>query len=135
MSDLTELMNYTYNLCEDGNYDDAIEYFDAILQKDPRNIRIIIDKGVTLLNLKRYDDAIECFNNSLQLDPVNVDALMNSELALVFTYKGLSLGELGLLEDAIQQFDKALLIDEKLDLAINNRKTAFELLKRNKNSE
>jgi len=34
MNELTELLNYTYNLCEDGNYDDAIQYFDAILNNN-----------------------------------------------------------------------------------------------------
>jgi len=67
MNELTELLNFTYNLCEDGNYDDAIQYFDAILEKDPKNVRILIDKGVTLENLEKYEEAINCYDEALEM--------------------------------------------------------------------
>jgi len=40
-----------------------------------------------------------------------------------------------MLEDSIWQFDKALEIDDKLELAINNRKIAIELLQGRKSNK
>jgi len=43
----------------------------------------------------------------------------------------LSLGELGLLKEAIKCFNAALQIDKKYDVALNNKAIALELLKAN----
>ena len=48
---------------------------------------------------------------------------------MALAYKGLSLGELGNLEDAIKHFKKALTIDSDYDLAEISKKLAQELLK------
>lgn len=158
LNDLTDLMNYTYGLCEDGNYDTALEYFDAILKQDSRNVKIITDKGITLAHLERFDEAIVCYDEILRLEPENIVALVNKGAALhglekydgaikcydkvlsdnkndamVLTYKGLALGETGRLREALWHFERALEIDGKYDIAINNRETALELIKKCRN--
>ena len=47
---------------------------------------------------------------------------------MALAYKGLSLGELGKLSDAIGYFKKALSIDKHYDLAQMSKDTAQELL-------
>ena len=48
---------------------------------------------------------------------------------MAFAYKGLSLGEMGELPDAIKHFKKALSIDKEYDLAQISKDIAQELLK------
>ena len=48
---------------------------------------------------------------------------------MALAYKGLSLGEMGKLHDAIKHFKKALSIDHEYDLASISKDIAQELLK------
>jgi len=48
---------------------------------------------------------------------------------MALAYKGLSLGELGNLQDAIKHFKRALRIDSDFDLANISKKLAQDLLK------
>jgi tetratricopeptide (TPR) repeat protein len=48
---------------------------------------------------------------------------------MALAYKGLSLGEMGDLQDAIKHFKKALSIDKHYDLASISKDLAQELLK------
>ena len=48
---------------------------------------------------------------------------------MALAYKGLSLGELGNLQEAIKHFKKALAIDADYDLASISKKLAQDLLK------
>jgi len=48
---------------------------------------------------------------------------------MALAYKGLSLGEMGQLNDAIKHFKKALSIDRHYDLANISKEIAQELLK------
>jgi len=48
---------------------------------------------------------------------------------MALAYKGLSLGEMGKLQDAIKHFKKALSIDNQYDLASISKEVAQELLK------
>jgi len=64
--------------------------------------------------------AIECYDEALRID---------KKCAMAFAYKGLSLGEMGQLQDAIKHFKKALSIDHNYDLASISKEIAKELLK------
>jgi len=41
-------MNHTYSLCEEGDFENAIQYFEVVVKNNPYNIQLIIDMGVTL---------------------------------------------------------------------------------------
>ena len=62
------IQNGVANL-EDGNFEDALSFFEQALLLDPNNPDLWNQKGVTLRSLGRYDEASECYNKSLQLDP------------------------------------------------------------------
>ena len=51
---------------------------------------------------------------------------------MAIAYKGLSLGELGNLQEAIKHFKKALSIDQDYELANISKKLAQDLLKESK---
>jgi len=48
---LQKLLEQAYELCEDGNYVRALEYYDIALDIEPDNLNVMVDKGVTLQNL------------------------------------------------------------------------------------
>ena len=62
------IQNGAANL-EDGNFEDALSFFEQALLLEPNNPDLWNQKGVALRSLGRYDEASECYNKSLQLDP------------------------------------------------------------------
>ena len=54
---------------------------------------------------------------------------VDKKCVMALAYKGLSLGELGYLKEAIKHFKKALAIDQNYDLANISKKLAQDLLK------
>ena len=79
-----------------------------------------MNKGAVLHSEEKYLEAIDCYDVALKID---------KKCAMALAYKGLSLGELGELQDAIKHFKKALSIDKDYDLAIISKNIAQELLK------
>ena len=72
--DISELIRKGSQLIMDGNFEEALSYFDQATVIQPNNPDLLNKKGVALRGLGRYDEAIECFNKSLQLDPRDLDA-------------------------------------------------------------
>ena len=62
------IQNGVINL-EDGNFEDALSFFEQALLLEPNNPDLWNQKGVALRSLGRYDEASECYDKSLQLDP------------------------------------------------------------------
>lgn len=49
-------------------YDDAIDYFDKIIEKDPNNIWPLNYKSAALIEAKRYEEAHDNLNKSLNIE-------------------------------------------------------------------
>jgi len=64
----TLIQNGIANL-ENGNFEDALSFFEQALLLNPDNPDLWNQKGVVLRSLGRYNEALECYNKSLQLDP------------------------------------------------------------------
>ena len=60
------------------------------------------------------------YNKALEIEP---------SLPIAFAYKGLALGELGKINDALICFKKALSLDKDYDLALISQDTAIDILK------
>lgn len=58
----------TENL-RNGNFENALSFFEQALLLKPDDPDLWNQKGVVLRSLGRYDEASECYNRSLQLDP------------------------------------------------------------------
>jgi Flp pilus assembly protein TadD len=54
---------------EDGNFEDALSFFEQALLLKPDDPDLWNQKGAALRSLGRYNEASECYNKSLQLDP------------------------------------------------------------------
>ena len=62
-------INIANELFLNKKFEDAVLQYEKILQKDPRDLSALNNKGYALSKLKRYDAAIECYNRSLQIKP------------------------------------------------------------------
>ena len=69
MTELQTLIQNGIANLEDGNFDDALSFFEQALLLNPDDPDLWNQKGVALRSLGRYDVASECYNKSLQLDP------------------------------------------------------------------
>jgi len=96
-----------------SQFEEAIIYFDKILENDPQNIKALLNKGVALINLERHSEAINHFDKVLEIDPNNTDALNN---------KGVALLNLGEYDEAKSYFDRVLELDPENQVAIDVKK-------------
>ena len=69
MSEIESLIQKGITNLNDGNFEDALSYFEQALLLKPDDPDLWNQKGVALRSLGRYDEASECYNKSLQLDP------------------------------------------------------------------
>lgn len=100
-----------------GKFDEAIPYFDEILESDNSNLAALNNKAISLNGLKRFDDAIAIFDNILHENPDFIFSLIG---------KGESLFNLGFYDSAILYFDRALKIDVNNDLALLDKAEVYE---------
>ena len=72
------MYDYAMYLQENGSPEEALSYYDSLLEIMPDNIDFNFNKGyVYLVYLGENELALEYFNKVLQLDPANVNALFN----------------------------------------------------------
>lgn len=64
-----DLIKKGKTLLVEGNFEQALSYFEQAVLLDQNNAEIWNLKGASLRSLGRYDDALECFNKALELDP------------------------------------------------------------------
>ena len=69
MTELESLIQKGITNLNNGNFEDALSYFEQALLLKPDDPDLWNQKGVVLRSLGRYDEASECYNKSLQLDP------------------------------------------------------------------
>ena len=62
--------------------EEAIKYFEALLQINREFVDAWIDMGNTLYLLKRYDEAIGCYDKALAIEPNNKNVKENKEKAI-----------------------------------------------------
>ena len=58
----------TENL-RNGNFENALSFFEKALLLKPDDPDLWNNKGIVLRSLGRYDEASDCYNKSLELDP------------------------------------------------------------------
>ncbi len=71
MPDVRDLVKKGKALLVDGNFEDALAYFEQALLLNQTDPDIWNHKGAALRSLGRYDEALECFNKSLEMDPAD----------------------------------------------------------------
>lgn len=114
-------MHYNYGVAFYGlgEYNEAIEYFELIDEKDHNYINALNKKGIALLDSSRFKEAIESFDLVIENDPDNVTAHL---------FRGVSLSNLKDYDEALKSINTALSLDphneranHALQTALNNK--------------
>ena len=81
-----------------GEYHEAIEIYDEILETSPESKKTTLMKGIALSNLDRHKKSILEFYNVYQQDPQNITALIGL---------GVGFGNFGEYNEALTYFERA----------------------------
>jgi serine/threonine protein kinase len=100
-------------LCAElGQYEEAIQNYDAALRLDPKDAMAYDRRGLAKGELGQYEEAIRDFDKAIRLDPKDARAYNN---------RGIAKADLGRHADAIEDFDEALRLDPQYVAAYTNR--------------
>ena len=109
--DLNEAYSVLVSLLKAERFQEALPYLDKILEIDPNNMPILLNKGSVLIALDRSDESITYFDRLLKIEPNNIKGL---------TSKAAALANIGETQSALDLYDKILSIDK------NNEKIESE---------
>src|SRR2546426_12274741 len=107
------------DLFDQGNYENAIKYYDKALEINSTDINVLYNKALALDSLGRHDEAVSYYDKVLAIKPNDTDSLNN---------KGLDLDVLGKHDEAISYYDKVLLINPTDADALYNKGLALDNL-------
>jgi Flp pilus assembly protein TadD len=69
MGKIEELVQKGQSLMNNGQFDDALGFFEQALLLNQNDPDLWNNKGVALRSLGRYEESMECFNKSLEIEP------------------------------------------------------------------
>src|SRR5437899_3750859 len=85
------------SLFDQGNYTNAIAYYDKALQINSTDINTLYNKALALDDLGKHDEALTYYGKVLAINPNDIDTLNN---------KGLLLDRLGKHDETIKYYNK-----------------------------
>jgi tetratricopeptide (TPR) repeat protein len=98
-----ELLEYGVNQLELKNNLAALQFFNKALDKDPRDVKALVDKGIVLARQGSYKDAKALFDKAIEISEsqgnVNYKAIANA---------GIVLSIFGDPDEAMKYFDRVL---------------------------
>jgi tetratricopeptide (TPR) repeat protein len=100
--EVNSLYSNALEAIEQGMYEEAIGYLDAILAIEPDNVLALNKTGYSLYNLGRLDEAIGYYDRALAVEPNHVGASIGKGDALYYLER---------YEEAIEYYDRALAIE------------------------
>ena len=108
---MDELYSNLVLLLQEEKFEKALPYLDKILEVQPNNVPILLNKGSVLIALDRSDESITYFDRLLKIEPDNIKGL---------TSKAAALANIGETQSALDLYDRILSIDK------NNEKIESE---------
>ena len=120
------LFNKAVSLGELGKYEEAIIYWDKVLETHPEDTDALYNKAYELYNLGRNEEAIIYYDKVLEINPNDTRALNN---------KGTILWDLGKYEEAISYYERVLEIQPNHARAYTNLDNLREYLETSRINE
>ena len=109
-----------------GKIQDAIQYLNTAIERDPKFAQYHFVKGQLYLNTENFDEAAKALNKGLELDPANAETY--AELGRSYFNKAVKQGiEADKIKDSKLSMKEKSRIDEIFKLAIPCYKKAIEL--------
>jgi tetratricopeptide (TPR) repeat protein len=65
-----------------GDFSEAIDHYDAVLERAPSNFRALHNKGLAFFALKKYDQSVECYDQALAIRPQELRVMLNKAISL-----------------------------------------------------
>ena len=100
---VNELYSNLVLLLQEEKFEKALPYLDKILEVQPNNVPILLNKGSVLIALDRSNESITYFDRLLKIEPNNIKGL---------TSKAAALANLGETQNALDLYDRILSIDK-----------------------
>lgn len=94
-----------------GQYIEALNIYQKIIELDPNNEKALLNKAI-LLGVPNSKEAIECYDQILAINPVNETALLN---------KGRLLDQLGHYENALEYYERVIELNPLEEMALYQR--------------
>lgn len=110
-----------FNYALKGNHQEALRCFNKHLQKKPKDMLILYNKGIALDSLKKYEEALECFDICINNYPEDV---------VFLCHRGITLCSLNKLEEALECFNSSLRISPNFKTALHNKAFTLSYLNR-----
>ncbi len=105
---LLERFNEAQSLVTQGKKEEAIEFYDKILEEFPNEKSILYGKGMAYYEFNEFPAAIECFDLILEKNPDDIDSLYA---------KGSILRLINKSEEAIKLLDRSIKLNPNLYIA------------------
>ena len=108
--DLNETYSVLVSLLKEERFQEALPYLDKILEIDPNNVPILLNKGSALIALDKSSESITYFDRLLKIEPENIKGL---------TSKAAAFANIGEHQKALDLYEKILTIDKDNEKIIN----------------
>ncbi|MEQ8187823.1 MAG: tetratricopeptide repeat protein [Candidatus Eremiobacterota bacterium] len=118
--DIDALRSKGVLLLMQGNYREAIKYFDKILSVEPSDINALGNKGFILGEENRYEEALEYLNKALTIKPDDSELLYTTGDVLYKQEK---------YEDALQYYNRSLKIKGDNAQVLSKKNEVLKILK------
>ncbi|MFQ6106390.1 MAG: tetratricopeptide repeat protein [Thermoplasmata archaeon] len=76
LMDIAYLLKQAKDSVSSGEFEEAVEFYDRILERESGNLAALIGKGTALASLDREDETIQCMKKVLEADSRNRAALL-----------------------------------------------------------
>jgi superkiller protein 3 len=103
---VTERFEQGNEYARQGDFEQAITEYEAVLEAEPDNVSAMTNLGVALYNVGRLDEAVAQYQDALEIAPNDAD--IHSNLGAAYVQKGQ-------LQDALVEYEQA--VDLQPDLA------------------
>lgn len=117
---IKELLKRAQKLEKEQNYDDAVEVYNKIIDKDSTNKEAILNRGFNLILIGEYESAVTNFDLLISIDSLNPDA---------YNARGLAKSYTDSIYNSLPDFNKAIELDSNFAQAYNNRANYWIFIK------
>ena len=101
--DMNEMVSTSVLLLKENRFEEALPYLNKLLEFEPNNVSLLLNKGSVLIALDRSDEAITYFDKLLKTEPNNINALAS---------KAAALSNIGETQNALDLYDKVISMEK-----------------------
>ena len=100
---MNEMASNLVLLLQEEKFEKALPYLNKLLEFEPNNVSLLLNKGSVLIALDRSDESITYFDKVLKIEPNNMNGLAS---------KAAALANIGETQNALDLYDRILSIDK-----------------------